>query len=85
MSKKPNVVLKTLLFEQRITQRALAFAIGVDEGLISKSIRYGIDTEEIREKIASFLDIEKSKLFREDKSQGIQGTALGNDMKGEMS
>jgi hypothetical protein len=60
---KPNVKLKTLLFEWGTTQRQLAFGIGVDEGLISKAIRYGIVTKDIREKIAVFLGLPQCEIF----------------------
>ena len=69
MDRKPNVKLKTELFKRSITQRQLAFGIGVDEGSISRAIRYSMDTPEIRKKIASFLGIEEMKLFEDDKSR----------------
>jgi transcriptional regulator with XRE-family HTH domain len=60
---KPNTKLKMLLFKEGITQRKLAFAIGIDEAQISKAIRYGQSTEEMREAISRFLGIGKKELF----------------------
>jgi len=58
-----NVKLKTLLLERGLTQRALAFETGIDEGLISKVVRHNITTSEIRERIADFLNVEQSEIF----------------------
>jgi transcriptional regulator with XRE-family HTH domain len=60
---KTNTKLKMLLFKEGITQRKLAFAIGIDEAQISKAIRYGQSTEEMREAISRFLGIGKKELF----------------------
>ena len=63
MARKPNVKLKTMLFERSITQRQLAWETGIDEGLISKAVRYSMDTAEIRERIADFLDMNQEEIF----------------------
>ncbi len=60
---KPNTKLKMLLFKKGITQRKLAFATGIDEAQISKAIRYGQSTKEMREEISRFLDVGKKELF----------------------
>jgi transcriptional regulator with XRE-family HTH domain len=63
MLRKPNVKLKTLLFERGMTQRELAWETEIDEGLISKAARYNMTTAEMRERIADFLDVEQEELF----------------------
>ncbi len=63
MKNKPNLELKTILFKRGITQRQLSFGTGIDEGLISKTIRYGMTTAQIRERIADFLNVNQSELF----------------------
>ena len=65
MARKPNVKLKTMLFERSITQRQLAWETGIDEGLISKAVRYSMDTAEIRERIADFLDMNQEEIFNQ--------------------
>ncbi|NQT55486.1 MAG: hypothetical protein HQ551_04590 [Desulfobacteraceae bacterium] len=60
---KPNIKLKTILFERNMTQRQLAWETGIDEGLISKAVRYNMTTAEIRERIADFLDMNQEELF----------------------
>jgi len=60
---RANVKLKTLLLERGITQRALAWGTGIDEGLISKAVRHNISTGEIRERVADFLDVDQSEIF----------------------
>jgi hypothetical protein len=60
---RPNVELKIHLFNRRISQRELAFGTGIDETLISKAIRYGQSTEEMREAISRFLGVGKKELF----------------------
>jgi len=62
---KANIKLKTILIERNITQRQLAWAIGVDEGLVSKVVRYSMDTAEIRERIADYLELNQEKIFEE--------------------
>ena len=63
MDKGPNMKLKMLLLKRGMTQRALAFGTGIDEGLISKAIRYSMTTSEMRERIADFLDVNQSDIF----------------------
>ena len=60
---KPNLKLKTILFKRGMTQRELSWGTGIDEGLISKAVRYSIDTPGIRERIADFLDMNQDELF----------------------
>ena len=48
---RPNIDLKIHLFKKGITQRDLAFGTEIDEALISKAIKFGVCTEEMREKI----------------------------------
>lgn len=64
MDLKPNVRLKTVLFERGITQRTLAFGSNIDEARISKIIRgYEKPTFEMKESIADFLGNEIEELF----------------------
>lgn len=63
MKNKPNLELKTILFKRGITQRQLSFGTGIDEGLISKAIRYGMATAEMRERIADYLNVNQSDIF----------------------
>ena len=63
MDHGPNLKLKTLLYKRGMTQRELAFGIGIDEGQISKAVKHGISTAEIRERIADFLDVNQSDIF----------------------
>jgi len=63
MAQKPNIKLKTILFERNMTQRELSWGTGIDEGLISKAVRYSIDTAEMRERIADFLDLNQEEIF----------------------
>ena len=63
MNKGPNIKLKTLLFERCITQRQLAFGTGIDEGLVSKAVRYSMTTAEMREQMADFLNVNQSDIF----------------------
>lgn len=58
-----NIKLKTLLLERGISQRTLAWGTGIDEGTISKVVRYGKDTAEIRERIADFLNVNQDEIF----------------------
>ena len=60
---RPNKKLKMHLFEKNITQRQLAFGTGYDESLVSKAVKYGRSTPEMREKISRFLNIEEKELF----------------------
>jgi hypothetical protein len=60
---RPNAELKIHLFNRRISQRELAFGTGIDEAQISKAIRYGQSTEEMREEISRFLGVGKKELF----------------------
>ncbi len=46
-----------------MTQRQLSWGTGIDEGLISKAVRYDMTTAEIRERIADFLDVNQEDLF----------------------
>jgi DNA-binding Xre family transcriptional regulator len=63
MVNKPNIKLKIILFERRISQRELAFATEIDEAQVSKLIRYGQSTAEARAKICRFLGVGKKELF----------------------
>ena len=63
MNKGPNIKLKTLLFERSMTQRQLAFGTEIDEGLISKAVKYSMTTAEIRERVADFLDVNQDEIF----------------------
>jgi len=59
----PNIKLKTILFERNMTQRQLSWGTGIDEGLISKAVRYNMTTAEIRERIADCLEMNQEDLF----------------------
>ena len=63
MNTGPNIKLKTILFERSMTQRQVAWGTGIDEGLISKAVRYNMTTAEMRERIADFLDMNQEELF----------------------
>jgi len=63
MNKGPNIKLKTILFERGLTQRQLAWGTEIDEGLISKAVRYNMTTAEIRERITDFLDVDQEEIF----------------------
>ena len=63
MNRGPNIKLKTLLLQRGMTQRQLAFGTEIDEGLISKAIKYGMTTADKREIIADFLDVNQSDIF----------------------
>jgi hypothetical protein len=63
MNKGPNIKLKTLLFKRGMTQRQLAFGTEIDEGLISKAVKYSMTTAEIRERIADSLDVDQPQIF----------------------
>ena len=63
MNKGPNIKLKTLLLKRGMTQRQLAFGAGIDEGAISKAIKHGISTADIREIIADFLNVNQGEIF----------------------
>jgi len=63
MNKGPNIKFKTLLFERSMTQRQLAFGTGIDEGVVSKAVRYGMTTAEMRERMADFLNVNQSDIF----------------------
>lgn len=60
---RPNKELKMHLFEKGITQRQLSFGTGIDESLVSKAVKYGQSTPEIREKISQFLNVSKREVF----------------------
>jgi len=60
---KANIKLKTILFQRNMTQRQLSWGTGIDEGLISKAVRYNMITAEMRERIADFLDMNQEELF----------------------
>jgi hypothetical protein len=64
MNKGANIKLKTILFRRGITQRQLAWGTRIDEGLISKAVRYNMTTAEMRERIADFLDVSVNELFQ---------------------
>ncbi len=64
MDKGPNIKLKTILLERGMTQRELAFGTEIDEGAISKAVKYGMTTAEIRERIADFLNVNQSEIFK---------------------
>jgi DNA-binding Xre family transcriptional regulator len=63
MTTEPNIKLKTLLYKRAVTQRQLAFGTEIDESQISKAVKHGISTAEIRERIADFLDVNQSEIF----------------------
>jgi transcriptional regulator with XRE-family HTH domain len=64
MRNVPNVALKVVLMKKGLTQRALAFGSGVDEGRISKIIKgYERPTREVKKAIADFLEIKEQDLF----------------------
>ena len=63
MIREPNIKLKTILFERGMTQRELAWETQIDEGLISKVVRYNMTTAEMRERIADFLNMDQEELF----------------------
>ena len=58
-----NTELKMYLFRKSITQRQLAFGTDIDESLISKAVKYGQSTPEMREKITRFLNVDKREVF----------------------
>lgn len=60
---RPNTELKMLLFKKGITQRQLAFGTDIDESLISKAVKYGQSTSEMREKISRFLSVDQKEIF----------------------
>jgi len=60
---KANIQLKMVLFQRGMTQRELAWGTRIDEGLISKAVRYRMDTAEMRERIADFLGVNQSDIF----------------------
>jgi transcriptional regulator with XRE-family HTH domain len=59
----PNVRLKMFLFERGISQKRLAFQIGVDPPRISDAIRYGIATSELKKKISKALGVKEEEIF----------------------
>jgi hypothetical protein len=61
---EPNVNLKMHLFKKGMSQRKLAFGTGIDEGQISKLIRYGIGTPEIRDSVSDYLNVPQGELFK---------------------
>ena len=63
MNRGPNIKLKTFLLKEGITQRQLSFGTGIDEGLISKAVKYSMTTAEIRERIADSLDVDQPQIF----------------------
>jgi len=63
MTRKANIKLKTLLLERGMTQRQLAWQTGIDEGLISKAVRYSMTTPDMREIISDFLNVNQSEIF----------------------
>ena len=63
MNRGPNIKLKTFLLKQGITQRQLSFGTGIDEGQISKAVKYSMTTAEIRERIADSLDVDQPQIF----------------------
>jgi hypothetical protein len=65
MVRKPNIKLKTYLFKRNMTQRQLSWGTGIDEGLISKAVRYNMTTAEMRERIADFLDMNQEEIFNQ--------------------
>ena len=59
-----NVKLRTVIFEQGMTQRNLAFATHIDEARLSKIIRgYEKPTPEMAQAIADFLKKPIEELF----------------------
>jgi len=58
-----NGKLKFILFEKGISQRELAFNTKIDEAQISKAIRYGQSTPEMRKKVCAFLKVSPKDLF----------------------
>ena len=60
---RPNTELKMYLFKKGITQRELAFGTNIDESLISKAVKHGQSTVEMREKISRFLDVDQKEVF----------------------
>jgi plasmid maintenance system antidote protein VapI len=60
---RPNLKLKMLLFERDISQKRLAFQIGVDAPRISDAIRYGVTTPELKKKISKALGVKEEEIF----------------------
>ena len=60
---RPNSNLKMVLFERGLTQRQLSFATEIDESLISKAIRYGQSTPEMRRSVSDYLGADERELF----------------------
>jgi len=64
MNRGPNIKLKTILLKRGLTQRELAFGTEIDEGAISKAVKYSMTTAEIRERISDFLDVNQNEIFQ---------------------
>ena len=62
-----NVNLKMHLFKKGMSQRKLAFGTGIDESRISKLIRYGIGTPEIKDSVSDY-----PKIFLTGRARGRQ-------------
>jgi DNA-binding Xre family transcriptional regulator len=60
---KPNVRLKVKLLERGLSQRDLSFGTEISESEISKAVRHGKATPEVRRKICRFLGVAESELF----------------------
>ena len=41
------------------------FGTGIDESQVSKLVRYGIGNGEIKKRVSDFLDVPRTKIFRE--------------------
>ena len=64
MITKRNIKLRTVIFEQGMTQRDLAFATRIDEARLSKIIRgYEEPTPQMARVIADFLKMPIGDLF----------------------
>ena len=61
---KPNVELKLALWERKMSQRDLAYALGIDEARISRVIRgFEKPTGDMKEDIAEYLGMDEDELF----------------------
>jgi len=65
METKVNVKLKSILFGRGISQRQLAFQLGVDENSISRLIRYNIGPDSLRDEVAKVIGVDRGELFGE--------------------
>jgi len=62
----PNTALKIALLKRGITQRFVAFSIGINENKMSNIIRgYKKPSKEVKAKISTFLKVKSQEIFPE--------------------